>query len=328
MRKLLHEAGFERVQTYGDFQETYQESDPDFFVHIAEKSSLPTAKWNGWRSTENDDADIRRDTEIYYASEDANSFYSSIWGGEDLHIGCYETTNDIKAASSETVDRMAGLLSRLDADSRVLDIGAGYGGSARRIAQNYGCRVHCLNISEAQNDINRYKNGRAGLQDKIKVVHGVFEDIPEPDNSFDAVWSQDAILHSDQREIVLKQVFRVLKPGGEFIFTDPMQADDVPEGVLQPVYDRLKLKNLGSFQFYQDAAKAAGFEPLDKVDLTQNLRIHYARICEELEKNYDQLLENASKEYLDKMLVGLKSWVDAADKGYLAWGIQRFRKPV
>lgn len=36
-RRLLQEAGFPRVKTYGDFQETYQESDPDFFVHVAEK---------------------------------------------------------------------------------------------------------------------------------------------------------------------------------------------------------------------------------------------------------------------------------------------------
>lgn len=37
-RKLLREAGFQKVKTYGDFQETYQESDPDFLVHIAEKT--------------------------------------------------------------------------------------------------------------------------------------------------------------------------------------------------------------------------------------------------------------------------------------------------
>ncbi len=37
-RNLLQEAGFQRVKTYGDFQETYQDSQPDFFVHIAEKA--------------------------------------------------------------------------------------------------------------------------------------------------------------------------------------------------------------------------------------------------------------------------------------------------
>jgi glycine/sarcosine/dimethylglycine N-methyltransferase len=38
LRRLLHEAGFERVRTYGDFQEIYRENEPDFFVHVAEKS--------------------------------------------------------------------------------------------------------------------------------------------------------------------------------------------------------------------------------------------------------------------------------------------------
>lgn len=36
-RRLIREAGFAAVKTYGDFQETYQEADPDFFVHVAEK---------------------------------------------------------------------------------------------------------------------------------------------------------------------------------------------------------------------------------------------------------------------------------------------------
>jgi len=38
MRKLLAEAGFQRCRTFGDFQETYQDEDPDFFVHVAEKT--------------------------------------------------------------------------------------------------------------------------------------------------------------------------------------------------------------------------------------------------------------------------------------------------
>jgi len=37
LRKLMSEAGFQHIHTYGDFQETYQESEPDFFVHVAEK---------------------------------------------------------------------------------------------------------------------------------------------------------------------------------------------------------------------------------------------------------------------------------------------------
>lgn len=327
MRRLLREAGFERVRTYGDFQETYADSEPDFFIHIVEKSALPLKRW-GSDASAGGTPDVRDVTEQYYDSDDADTFYSLIWGGEDLHIGCYEATRDIAQASVTTVDRMAAMLDGLNANSRVLDIGAGYGGSARRLAKQFECRVSCLNISSTQNDTNRYKTRQAGLQDKVSVVHAAFEDIPEANESFDFVWSQDALLHSDQRPKVLAEVFRVLKPGGEFIFTDPMQADGVPEGVLQPVYDRLHLTSLGSFQFYREAAEAAGFHVLEQVEMTGNMRTHYDRVREDLQARYEEMREQLSKDYLDRTLSGLANWVAAADAGHLAWGIHHLRKPA
>ncbi|HSR71727.1 MAG TPA: methyltransferase domain-containing protein, partial [Kiloniellales bacterium] len=315
LRRLLQEAGFQRVRTYGDFQETYAENDPDFFIHVAEKSTLHVVRWGGG-VREPGEQDIRDVTEDYYDSDDADTFYSTVWGGEDLHIGVYDNGPDIREASAETVDRMAAMLPKIDAETKVLDIGAGYGGSMRRIVKRYGCTATCLNISETQNDTNRNKTRRAGLADKIRVVHGVFEDIPEPASSYDVVWSQDSILHSDQRHQVLAEVWRVLKPGGYFVFTDPMQADDVPEGVLQPVYDRLQLNSLGSLRFYREAATALGFEVLAQEEMTTHLRQHYDRVREELVANYDKLrASGASAEYLDKMVVGLENWVKAADAG-------------
>ncbi|MDJ0931497.1 class I SAM-dependent methyltransferase [Breoghania sp.] len=58
MRRLLSEAGFERIRTYGHFQETYAEEDPDFFIHIAEKSSLHLVRWGGGTTAEGE-SDIR-----------------------------------------------------------------------------------------------------------------------------------------------------------------------------------------------------------------------------------------------------------------------------
>ncbi len=317
VRRLIREAGFERVRTYGDFQETYQENEPDFFVHVAEKS------------VESDVAgQITDAAEAYYDSDDADNFYSIVWGGEDIHVGCYEDTSDIGAAGVETVDRMAGMLSNLDPNSVVVDLGSGYGGSARRLASLHGCSVTCVNISETQNDNNRAKNRRAGLDRQVNVVHGSFDDVPMPAESADIVWSQDAFLHAPDRRKVIEEAFRLLKPGGELVFTDPMQADDVPEGVLQPVYDRLNLQDLGSMRFYREAAQALGFEVLDQVDLVHNLRTHYDRVRAELESRRAELEGKSSPEYLDKMIVGLRNWVEAADAGHLAWGIQRFRKPA
>ena len=328
VRRLIREAGFQRCRTYGDFQETYSEDDPDFFIHIAEKSTLHVVRWGGDARTP-DKSDVRDVTEDYYDSDDADAFYSMIWGGEDLHIGIYDETSDIRAASDATVDLMAAALPQLGNQARLLDIGSGYGGAMRRVVKQFGSQATCLNLSEVQNDTNRHRIRHNGLSDQIRVVHGVFENIPEPDGQFDVVWSQDAILHSDQREQVLAEVWRVLKPGGHFVFTDPCQADDVPEGVLQPVYDRLQLNSLGSYRFYREAAVALGFEVVRQDNMTNHLRTHYDRVRQELVTNYDKLRDRgASVEYLDKMTVGLKNWVRASDAGHLRWGIQLLRKPV
>ena len=37
-RRLMHEVGFQHIETYGDFQETYKAGDPDFYIHVAEKA--------------------------------------------------------------------------------------------------------------------------------------------------------------------------------------------------------------------------------------------------------------------------------------------------
>jgi len=167
-------------------------------------------------------AGAERVAESYYDSEDADNFYALIWGGEDIHIGLYEDPpGDIREASRRTVQYMAGLVDPLDAGSRVLDIGAGYGGAARYLARTTGAHVTCLNLSEVENERNRRQTQEQGLSDRVRVVHGSFESIPEPDGSFDLVWSQDAILHSGDRTKVLDEVARVLRPAAADLRPDP-----------------------------------------------------------------------------------------------------------
>ena len=43
-RRLMGEVGFQHIETYGDFQETYREDESDFFVHVAEKSYVSGGK--------------------------------------------------------------------------------------------------------------------------------------------------------------------------------------------------------------------------------------------------------------------------------------------
>jgi sarcosine/dimethylglycine N-methyltransferase len=271
---------------------------------------------------------VERTAQDYYNSDDADNFYYHVWGGEDIHIGIYSgPAEDIALASAATVTAMASRCDELGPQTRIIDVGAGYGGAARRLAREYGAHVTCLNLSEAQNARNRALNAEQDPGGRIEVIDGSFEQIPVADESFDLAWSQDAILHSGRRAQVLQEVDRVLVPGGEFIFTDPMQADDCPAGVLQPVLERIHLDTLGSFAFYRQQAARLGWVELDCIDLTPQLVTHYTRVRQELAKRREELTGKVSEEYIDRMILGLANWIDAGANGYLAWGILHFSKP-
>ncbi len=263
----------------------------------------------------------------YYNSTDADTFYYTIWGGEDIHIGKYLSDDEsIFEASRRTVEEMAGLCQRLDSEARVLDLGAGYGGAARYLAKTYGCRVTALNLSETENERDRQMNREQGLDHLIEVIDASFEDVPCEDGAFDVVWSQDSFLHSGDREKVIEEVGRLLKPGGEFVFTDPMKREDCSNEMLQPILDRLQLSTLGSVEFYRRAAEKHGLREQRFVDHSEQLPAHYSRVLAELEKNEAKLKGQVSEEYIANMKKGLRHWVDGGNKGYLTWGIFLFKK--
>jgi sarcosine/dimethylglycine N-methyltransferase len=264
--------------------------------------------------------------EEYYNSTPADEFYFKIWGGDHIHVGIYNHSKEsIKDASPRIVQMMASKLN-LNTSIKLLDLGSGYGGAARYLAKNFGFQVTCLNLSKTQNDRNRGLNEKHNLDNLITVVEGNFEDIPFPEGSFDIVWSQDAIVHSANRELVVQEVTRVLNDSGEFIFTDLMQTNDCPKSILKPVLDRIQLDSLGSFGFYVEQGRKLGVKKTEVQDLSEHLTTHYQRVMEETQDRYVEMVEVCGKEYIDKMIQGLKHWVEAGKNDYLSWGIIHMNK--
>lgn len=264
----------------------------------------------------------------YYNSEDADNFYFYIWGGEDIHIGIYDTPADaVAVASRRTVERLTGDLGDVSPISRILDIGAGYGGSSRALARHFGCRVTALNLSDRENARNRLATQHARLSHLVEIVEGSFEDMPFADATFDAVWSIDAMLHSSRRDRVFAEVHRVLRPGGQFIYTDPMESGRCSQAQLAPVLARIHLEAMGSFAGDAALAAKAGLTLHATADLTPHLTQHYARIKQELLANAASLEGKVSKAFIANALAGLDHWVTAGNAGCLAWGIQHYKKP-
>ena len=268
----------------------------------------------------------------YYDSDDADRFYAGIWGGEDIHIGLYEEPQEpIATASRRTVDALIDLIGvPLPATEatpmQVVDFGSGYGGAARRLCRSAGVRVAAINISAVENHRHRLINREVGLSDRITVHDASFEAVPLADGCADVIWSQDAILHSGDRQRVMREAARLLKPGGVMVMTDPMAADGVNHGSLTAILDRIHLADLGSPARYRSWAGDAGLTRSAWNDQTPMLIEHYNRVRLELRRRRSELEQTISPGYLERMDAGLGHWIDGGNAGKLSWGLMRFNK--
>ncbi|MEU7576545.1 methyltransferase domain-containing protein [Streptomyces sp. NPDC041068] len=267
-------------------------------------------------------------TRSYYETDDVDAFYDAVWGGEDIHIGIYDHEHEaIADASRRTVERAAAeVADLLTPGSTVLDLGSGYGGSSRHLAEHFGCRVVALNISEAQNRRHRAANVERGLDGLIEVVTGSFQDIPYGDGHFDVVWSLEAFCHSGDRTRLIGEAVRVLKPQGALVFTDLMAADDSLEEALRSTVSRLGVDALATPEFYLRALAELGVSRADFDDRSGHLTQHYVRLTEETERRQEELRGVISPAYVDNLLANLPLWADAARRKQLRWGIFHGRR--
>ncbi|WP_240051776.1 methyltransferase domain-containing protein [Pseudonocardia sp. EV170527-09] len=233
----------------------------------------------------------------------------------------YEDPDElISVASARTVTRMAEVAG-VGPGTRVLDLGAGYGGAARRLAAGHGAAVHCLNLSPVENARNERMTREQGLDEQVTVTTGSYEAVPVEDSSVDLVWSQDAFLHSGDRDRVLDEVARVLRPGGQMVFTDPMAVDGLDQSSIQPILDRIALSTMGTPGFYTEGLERRGFTGVRFHDHAGQLPTHYRRVREELVAHEEELSSSISRPYLTAMKAGLQHWVDGGRAGKLTWGI-------
>ncbi|MCD9195029.1 SAM-dependent methyltransferase [Streptomyces albireticuli] len=267
-------------------------------------------------------------TRRYYDSTDVDAFYRSIWGGEDIHTGIYLRPDEpVAAASRRTVARVADRLAdRLGPGRSVLDLGSGYGGTARYLAERFGCRVVALNLSAAQNAHHRATNAERGLAGLVEVVTGSFHDIPFTDGHFDAVCSLEALCHSDDRARALGEAARVLAPGGALAFTDIMAAEDTPAEALRPAVSRLGVDTLATPSSYHRRLTELALTDVGFDDHSEQLLTHYTRLTAETHAREGELRRTVSGAYVDHLLENLPVWAEAARGGKLRWGVMHGRR--
>ena len=142
-------------------------------------------------------------------------------------------------------DRFIEALS-LDGSSRLLDVACGSGGPSLRIAQKVGCSVVGVDLHVDGVAMATSTAAERGLTEKAEFRQAdASQPLPFDDESFDGVLCIDAINHLEDRERVLAEFARVLKPGGRLLYTDPI----VVTGWLSDAEMRTR-SSIGFFLFF------------------------------------------------------------------------------
>jgi arsenite methyltransferase len=159
-------------------------------------------------------------------------------------------------------------LAQLNAGETVLDLGSGGGIdvllSARRVGPTG--KAYGLDMTDEMLLLARENQRKAGVEN-VEFLKGEIEHIPLPDNSVDVIISNCVINLSGDKDRVLREAFRVLKPGGRFAVSDVVTRGEVPPDVRQNIllWVGCIAGALDDYQYVAKLAKAGfngiGIEP-------------------------------------------------------------------
>lgn len=203
--------------------------------------------------------------------------YEELWG-EHVHHGYWDPGErpdadgaDRRSATDRLVHELVAFAG-IPAGVRVLDVGCGIGGPALYLAGALGCSVEGITLSAAQ-AARATENARtAGVPDRAVFHQRDALASGYPDDSFDAVWAMESVMHIPDRVAFFAEARRVLRPGG----TLALATWAVRDGTLTPDEEDLVgqilrhqvMPSFSSLEEHERLARAAGFTDVAIVDWT------------------------------------------------------------
>lgn len=262
-------------------------------------------------------------TRRFYNSDD--TLYRSFWDNNgNCHWGYFPSDSTSFSQAMKELNKKMLDLAQINTTSTVLDLGCGNGINSFFIEKNCACRVTGLDLSDAR--INNAQEARArcdsNTKKNVRFFQGSATKLPFKDRSFSHVWSQSTIYHIHNKEKALKEIARVLKNDGVFIFDDLIKPNKtVSKGAKKYIYDRLLFNTDFTLVSYQQELVRHGFRMLFAEDLSRHLAMSYEKLADKTE---GMIRSNHNKEFhaeYRKLIRAYRETSKLTAKGDVGWAL-------
>ena len=163
-------------------------------------------------------------------------------------------------------------LAKFSPDMHILDVGCGVGGSTRRLSHETGCCVTGIDLSDEYIDAAERLTQLLDMQKRVKFHAASALELPFDDHTFDGAWSIQMNMNIEDKLGWLKEVYRVLKPGGHAVLYEVCGSNKTPVYFPVPWAQDSSMSFLVPPAQFRDVITAAGFDIEvwnDKTDLAQ-----------------------------------------------------------
>ncbi len=156
----------------------------------------------------------------------------------------------------------------MSAGQNVLEVGSGWGGCARYLAQTGGAQMTAVELQQDYHSVAQDLTRRAGLSDRVAHVNADFLQVPLDEQGFDHAVSWLALFHIPDRPRYQSKIHAALKPGGRFFAEDLYLAQAPSDEEAEDFARHLFPNSLVPLEDYRVTLGDAGFDDIGLQDMT------------------------------------------------------------
>jgi len=202
---------------------------------------------------------------------------------------------------------------------KVLVVGSGLGGDAFFLAHRFKTNVVGLDFVKDMIDISSERLAENKIPGVVFVQANI-RNVQFQSERFDLVWSRDSVMYIEEKDLLFKNIYRCLKPGGQLLVTDQYKNKGPVSHSINAYLERFRyhVQDLGE---YVNTLERAGFERVRHEEITDGYMHAYRSEQNEFVKTRESFLLEYEQIDYDYLMARWDEKISVCALGDLKWGL-------